>query len=26
VVGRAFYIHYDDGDKRWVPWSWIAVK
>ena len=26
VVGRAFYIHYDDGDKRWAPWSWIAVK
>jgi hypothetical protein len=26
VVGRAFYIHYDDGDKGWAPWSWIAVK
>jgi hypothetical protein len=25
VVGRAFYIHYDDGDKRWVPLCWIAV-
>jgi hypothetical protein len=26
VVGRAFYIHYDDGDKGWAPWSWISVK
>ena len=26
VVGRACYIHYDDGDKEWVPLSWIAVK
>ena len=26
VVGRAFYIHYDDGDKGWAPRSWIAVK
>lgn len=26
VAGRAFYIHYDDGDKGWAPWSWIAVK
>ncbi len=26
VVGRTFYIHYDDGDKGWAPWSWIAVK
>ncbi len=26
VVGRALYIHYDDGDKGWAPWSWIAVK
>jgi hypothetical protein len=26
AVGRAFYIKYDDGDERWVPWSWIAVK
>ena len=26
TVGRAFYIHYADGSKRWVPWSWIAVK
>jgi hypothetical protein len=25
VVGRAFYIHYDDGDKGWAPWSWIAI-
>jgi hypothetical protein len=25
VVGRAFYIHYDDGDKGWAPWSWISV-
>ena len=26
TVGRALYIHYDDGDKGWAPWSWIAVK
>lgn len=26
IVGRALYIHYDDGDKGWVPWSWIAVR
>jgi hypothetical protein len=26
VVGRAFYVHYDDGDKGWAPLSWIAVK
>ena len=26
AVGRAFYIKYEDGDERWVPWSWIAVK
>lgn len=26
AVGRAFYIHYADGDKLWVPWSWIAIK
>jgi hypothetical protein len=26
VVGRAFYIHYDDGDKGWAPWSWISVE
>jgi hypothetical protein len=25
VVGRAFYIHYDDGDKGWAPWAWISV-
>jgi len=25
VVGRAFYIHYDDGDKGWAPRSWISV-
>jgi hypothetical protein len=26
AVGRAFYIKYEDGDERWVPWSWIATK
>lgn len=26
IVGRALYIHYDDGDKGWAPWSWIAIK
>src|SRR5687767_5123044 len=26
VTGRAFYIHYDDGDKGWVPWGFVAVK
>jgi hypothetical protein len=26
IVGRALYIHYDDGDKGWAPWSWIGVK
>jgi hypothetical protein len=26
VVGRAYYIHYDDGDKGWAPFSWIAIK
>ena len=26
VVGRAYYIHYSDGDKGWAPWSWIAVE
>lgn len=26
VAGKAFYIHYDDGDKLWVPWSWITLK
>ena len=25
VVGRAFYIHYEDGDKGWVPWGWISM-
>ena len=25
IVGRALYIHYDDGDERWVPLSGIAV-
>lgn len=25
IVGRALYIHYDDGDRGWVPWSGIAV-
>lgn len=26
VVGRAFYVHYDDGDKGWAPVGWISVK
>ncbi len=26
AVGRAFYIKYDDGEERWVPYSWIAMK
>ena len=26
IVGRALYINYDDGDRRWVPWSGIAVR
>lgn len=26
IVGRALYIHYDDGSKGWAPWAWIAVK
>jgi hypothetical protein len=26
IVGRALFIHYEDGDKGWAPWSWIAVK
>lgn len=26
AVGKAFYLKYDDGDERWVPWSWIEVK
>lgn len=26
IVGRALYVHYEDGDKGWVPWSCIAVK
>ncbi len=26
IVGRALYIHYDDGTKGWAPWAWIAVK
>lgn len=25
TVGRAFYIHYDDGDKGWAPSGWISV-
>ena len=26
IIGRALYIHYDDGTKGWAPWAWIAVK
>lgn len=26
IVGRALYIHYDDGTKGWAPWGWIAAK
>jgi len=26
IVGRALYIHFDDGDKGWAPWAWVAVK
>ncbi|NNE00342.1 MAG: hypothetical protein HKN47_23735 [Pirellulaceae bacterium] len=26
IVGRALFIHYDDGTKDWAPWSWIALK
>lgn len=26
IVGRALHIKYDDGDQRWVPWGWIAVR
>ena len=26
IVGRALYIHYDDGDKGWAPWSGVAVS
>jgi hypothetical protein len=26
IVGRALYVHYEDGDRGWAPWSWIAVK
>lgn len=26
LVGRACYIHYDDGDRRWVPLSWLAMR
>lgn len=24
VVGRALFIHFDDGDKGWTTWSGIA--
>ena len=26
TVGRASFIHYEDGDQCWVPLAWIAVK
>jgi hypothetical protein len=26
LVGRALYIHYDDGDKGWASMGTIAVK
>lgn len=26
IVGRALYIHFDDGDKGWTSWAGIAVK
>ena len=26
IIGRAAYIHYDDGDKGWCPFSGIAIK
>jgi hypothetical protein len=26
IVGRAFYVHFDDGDRGWAAWSEIAVK
>ena len=26
IVGRALYIHYDDGDKGWASWSGVAVS
>ncbi len=26
IVGRALYIHYDDGDKDWASMGNIAVK
>lgn len=26
VAGRALYIHYNDGDKGWVPLSGIALR
>jgi hypothetical protein len=26
IVGRAFHIRFDDGDKGWAPWSWISVE
>ncbi len=26
IVGRALFIHFDDGDKGWTSWSGIAVK
>jgi hypothetical protein len=26
IVGRAYYIHFDDGDKAWTSAAGIAVK
>jgi hypothetical protein len=26
IVGRAIYIHFDDGNRGWTTWSGIAVK
>jgi hypothetical protein len=26
ITGRAFYIHFDDGDKGWTPLAGIALK
>lgn len=26
IVGRAYFINYDDGDQGWAPASWIVVK
>jgi len=26
ICGRAFYIHFDDGDKGWAPMMGIALK